>query len=85
MPVTGAAANRVYLGAVRNRIAAAGTAGAAVQVDGVNAQVLDAGSQNLFPGLHQVNVCPASCGQRQVEVPLTAGGVAANTVQVVIQ
>jgi uncharacterized protein (TIGR03437 family) len=56
-------------------------------VDGVNAPVAYAGSQNVFPGLDQVNaLLPASlAGKGTVEVQLTAGGVAANAVQVVIQ
>jgi uncharacterized protein (TIGR03437 family) len=83
----GSATDQVYLVLFGTGIAAAGTAGTTVQVNGVNAQVLYAGSQNLFPGLDQVNVLlPASlAGKGTVEVQLTAGGVAANPVQVVIQ
>jgi hypothetical protein len=47
-------------------------------VDSVNAQVLFAGSQNVL-----LPAPPASKGT--VEVQLTACGVTANTVQVVIQ
>jgi uncharacterized protein (TIGR03437 family) len=58
-----------------------------VTVNGVNAPVKYAGAQGSFPGLDQVNVLlPASlAGKGTVEVQLTAGGVAANPVQIVIQ
>jgi uncharacterized protein (TIGR03437 family) len=48
--------------------------------------VLYAGTQNLFAGLDQVNVLlPSSlAGKGTVEVQLTANGVAANAVQIVV-
>ena len=86
-PIPGVATNQVYLVLYGTGIASAGTTGTTVTVNGVNAQVFYAGSQNLFPGLDQVNVLlPASlAGKGTVEVQLTAGGVAANGVQIVIQ
>jgi uncharacterized protein (TIGR03437 family) len=86
-PITGVAGGQVYLVLYGTGIAPAGTAGTTVTVNGVTAPVLYAGSQNLFPGLDQVNVqLPASlAGKGTVEVQLTAGGVAANGVQIVIQ
>lgn len=58
-----------------------------VTINGVNAQVLYSGSQGLYTGLDQVNVLiPASLkGAGNVEVQLTANGIAANAVQIVIQ
>jgi uncharacterized protein (TIGR03437 family) len=83
----GSSSDQVYLVLFGTGIQAAGLAGTTVLVNGVNTQVLYAGSQNLFPGLDQVNVLlPASlAGKGTVEVQLTAGGVAANAVQIVIQ
>lgn len=83
----GSSTDEVYLVLYGTGIQAAGTAGTTVTVDGVKAPVVYAGSQNQFPGLDQVNaLLPASlAGKGTVEVQLTAGGVAANAVQVVIQ
>jgi uncharacterized protein (TIGR03437 family) len=83
----GATTDQVYLALFGTGIQAAGTAGVTVTVNGVNAPVVYAGAQGSFPGLDQVNVLlPASlAGKGTVEVQLTAGGVAANPVQIVIQ
>ena len=83
----GSSTDQVYLVLFGTGIQGAGTAGTTATVNGVNAPVLYAGSQNLFPGLDQVNVLlPASlAGKGTVMVQLTAGGVAANPVQIVIQ
>ena len=65
---------------------AATAANTTVTVNGVNCQVLYAGTQNLFTGLDQINVLlPSSlAGKGTVDVQLTSNGVAANAVQVVI-
>jgi uncharacterized protein (TIGR03437 family) len=83
----GAATDQVYLILYGTGIQAAGTAGVQVTVGGVAAPVLYAGPQGLSPGLDQVNVqLPASlAGKGNVNVQLTAGGLAANPVQVTIQ
>jgi uncharacterized protein (TIGR03437 family) len=91
----------IYLGAGTDQVilvlygtgmqaAAAGTfANIAVSasVGGVNAQVLYAGPSNDSPGLDQVNILlPASlAGKGDVNVQLTAAGIAANPVQITIQ
>ena len=82
----GSGTDQVYLVLYGTGIQAAGTGGTTVLVNGVNAPVYYAGTQSLFPGLDQVNVLlPASlAGKGTVEVQLTAGGVAANPVAVVI-
>jgi uncharacterized protein (TIGR03437 family) len=58
-----------------------------VTVNGTNAPVAYVGSQGLFTGLDQINVLlPASLtGSGTVTVQLSANGVAANAVQIVIQ
>ena len=81
------ATNQVYLILYGTGIAAAGTANVTVTVNGVNAQVYYAGSGGGFVGLDQVNVLlPASlAGKGNVDVQLTAAGIAANSVQITIQ
>lgn len=83
----GAATDQVYLVLFGTGTQATGTAGTTVTVNGVNAPVPYAVSRNLFTRLDQVNVLlPASlAGKGAVAVQLTAGGIAANLVQVVVQ
>jgi uncharacterized protein (TIGR03437 family) len=83
----GSSTDTVYLILFGTGIAAAGTANTQVTVNGVNASVAYAGPQGGAVGLDQVNlVLPASlAGKGWVNVQLTAGGVAANPVQVAIQ
>jgi uncharacterized protein (TIGR03437 family) len=54
---------------------------------GQNAPVIYAGAQGAFAGVDQVNILlPASlAGKGTVPVQITAAGVAANLVQVLIQ
>jgi uncharacterized protein (TIGR03437 family) len=83
----GSSGDQVFLILYGTGIAAAGTANTQVTVNGVNATVLYAGPQGGSPGLDQVNVLlPASlAGKGNVNLQLTAGGVAANPVQITIQ
>jgi uncharacterized protein (TIGR03437 family) len=83
----GTGTDQVYLALYGTGIQAAGTAGTTVTVNGLNAPVSYAGAQGIFMGLDQVNaLLPASlAGKGTVTVQLTAGGVAANPVQIVIQ
>jgi uncharacterized protein (TIGR03437 family) len=76
----------VYLVLYATGMDAATAANTTVTINGVNAQVLYAGTQNLFAGLDQVNVLvPASlAGKGTVEVQLTSNGVAANPAQIVV-
>lgn len=77
---------QVYLVLYGTGLDAATAANTTVTVGGVTAQVLYAGTQNLFGGLDQVNVLlPSSlAGKGTVDVQLTANGVAANDAQIVI-
>ncbi len=83
----GSATDQVFLILYGTGIAGAGTANTKVTINGVNATVLYAGPQGGSPGLDQVNVLiPASlAGKGNVNLQLTAGGVAANPVQITIQ
>ena len=76
----------VYLVLYATGMDAATATNTTVTINGVTAQVLYAGTQNLFAGLDQVNVLvPASlAGKGTVEVQLTSGGVAANPAQIVV-
>ena len=76
----------VYLVLFATGMDAATAANTTVTINGVTAQVLYAGTQNLFAGLDQVNVLiPASvAGKGTVAVQLTSNGVAANPVQIVV-
>ena len=67
------------------RSAAAGTV--QVNIGGIDAQVLYAGSQGGFPGLDQINVeIPANlAGKGLVPVQVTVNGVAANPVTITVQ
>lgn len=83
----GAATDRTYLALFGTGIQAAGLANLSVTVGGVNAAIIYAGPQGNFPGLDQVNILlPLSlAGKGNVNVQLTASGVAANPVQITIQ
>ena len=83
----GSSSDTVYLVLFGTGLQAAGTAGVTVTVGGVTAPVLYAGPQGSFTGLDQVDVqLPASlAGKGNVNVQLTAAGIAANAVQVTIQ
>jgi uncharacterized protein (TIGR03437 family) len=61
-----------------------GVSPATCTVGGERAQVLYAGSQTQYPGLDQVNIAlPAAVrGRGQVDVVVTAGGVASNPVRI---
>lgn len=69
----GSATDTVYLTLFGTGLQAAGMANVKVTVGGVNAPVVYAGPQGNFAGLDQVNV------------QLTASGVAANPVQITFQ
>jgi uncharacterized protein (TIGR03437 family) len=77
---------QVYLVLYGTGFDAAATSGVQVTIGGVPCTVGYSGSQGLFTGLDQVNVLlPASlAGKGTVEVQLTANGVAANGVQIVV-
>jgi uncharacterized protein (TIGR03437 family) len=83
----GSATDKVILVLYGTGIAAAGTAGTTVTVNGTAATVAYAGPQGGTPGYDQVNVVlPASlAGKGNVNVQLTANGVASNPVQLTIQ
>ena len=83
----GSAGDQVYLVLFGTGMDGATASNVTVTVNGTNATVVYAGSQGLFTGLDQVNVLlPASlAGSGTVTVQLTANGVAANPVQIVIQ
>ena len=83
----GSTNDRVYLSLFGTGLQAAGTGGVAATAGGVNAQVFYAGPQGGFAGLDQVNILlPASlAGKGNVNIQLTAGGIAANPVEVTIQ
>jgi uncharacterized protein (TIGR03437 family) len=82
----GSSTDQVYLILYGTGFDTAGTSNVTATVNGVNAPVLYAGPGGS-PGLDQVNVLlPASlAGTGSVNVQLTAGGVAANSVQITIQ
>ena len=83
----GSSTDVVYLSLYGTGIQAAGASGVQVTINGVNAPIVFVGPQGLTPGLDQVNVqIPASlAGKGNVNLQLTAGGVAANPVQITIQ
>jgi uncharacterized protein (TIGR03437 family) len=82
----GASTDKVYLILFGTGLPSASSS-VTVTVNGVNAPVLYAGPGGGFAGLDQFNVLlPASlAGKGNVNVQLTAGGVASNPVQVTIQ
>jgi len=82
----GSGSDQTFLILFGTGIRAAGIANVSVTFNGVAGQVMYAGPQET-PGLDQVNVLiPASlAGKGNVNVQLTAGGIAANPFQVSIQ
>jgi uncharacterized protein (TIGR03437 family) len=83
----GSASDNVYLQLAGTGLQAAGTAGVKVTVGGLDAPVLFVGPQGSFGGLDQVDVqLPAAlAGQGNVNVQVTAAGIAANSVQITIK
>jgi uncharacterized protein (TIGR03437 family) len=83
----GAATDQVILVLYGTGLQSAGTANVQAVVGGVIAPVLYAGPSGSSPGLDQVNIqLPTSlAGKGDVNVQLTAGGIAANPVQITIQ
>jgi uncharacterized protein (TIGR03437 family) len=77
----------VYLTLFGTGLAAAGTQAVSATVAGVSASVVYAGPQGSFAGLDQVNILlPDSvAGKGNVNVQLTAAGIAANPVQITVQ
>jgi uncharacterized protein (TIGR03437 family) len=82
----GSATDKVYLVFYATGASAAGIGNTSVTVNGVNCPVLYSGTSG-YPGIDQINCqLPAGlAGSGTVPVQLTAAGIAANTVQVVIQ
>jgi uncharacterized protein (TIGR03437 family) len=82
----GSGGDQVYLTLFGTGIQAAGQSKVVVTAGGTNAPVVYAGTSG-FTGVDQVNVLlPASlAGKGNVNVQLTAAGVAANPVQITIQ
>jgi uncharacterized protein (TIGR03437 family) len=83
----GSATDQVILVLYGTGIQAAGTANTKATINGVSAPVLYAGPALSSPGLDQVNIqVPVSlAGKGNVNVQLTAAGIAANPVQITIQ
>ena len=82
----GSSTDNVYLTIYGTGLQAAGMSNVTVSINGVNAPVLYAGPSG-FSGVDQVNVqIPASlAGSGTVALQVTAGGIAANPVQIAIQ
>jgi uncharacterized protein (TIGR03437 family) len=82
----GSATDKVYLAFYATGASAAGIGNISVTVNGVDCPVLYAGTSQ-YTGIDQINCqMPASlAGSGTVPVQLTSAGIAANTVQVVIQ
>lgn len=80
-------AGPVYLVMYATGLRAAGLANTKVTIGGVSAPVLYAGAQGPFAGLDQVNVIiPASlAGKGNVNIRLTANGIAANAAQIAVK
>lgn len=83
----GASGDQVYLILFGTGIRNAGTGGVTVDIRGLNAPVSYAGPQGEFDGLDQINVLlpMALAGAGDVNVELTAAGIAANTVHISIK
>ena len=83
----GSSTDTVYLILYGTGFDTAGTANVTATVNGVNAPVLYAGPGGGSPGLDQLNIqLPASlAGKGNVNLQMTAAGVAANPVQITIQ
>jgi uncharacterized protein (TIGR03437 family) len=83
----GSGSDQVYLSLFGTGLAGATLANTTVTVNGQNATVVYLGPQGSVPGLDQVNVLlPASlAGAGNVNVALTAAGIAANRVGITIE
>jgi len=83
----GSSTDTVYLILYGTGFDTAGTSNVTATVNGVNAPVLYAGPGGGSPGLDQVNIqLPSSlAGKGNVNLQMTAAGVAANPVQITIQ
>jgi uncharacterized protein (TIGR03437 family) len=83
----GSGSDKTYLVLYGSGLQAAGTSGVTATVNGVSAPVTFAGQQGTYAGLDQVVLTlPSSlAGKGNVNVQVTASGVAANQVQVTIQ
>lgn len=83
----GSSTDTVYLVLYGTGFDTAGASGVTVTVNGVNAPVLYAGPGGGYAGLDQVNVqLPASlAGEGNVNVRLTAAGIAENPAQIAVQ
>jgi uncharacterized protein (TIGR03437 family) len=87
VPIALSGTYNTYLVLYGTGIANGGTALTAVTINGVSATVSYAGPEGTYAGLDQVNVLipPSLAGKGNVNVQLTAEGVAANPVQITIQ
>ena len=83
----GTSTDKVYLILYGTGFDTASASNVTVTVNGVRAPVLYAGPGGDSPGLDQVNIqLPAAlAGKGDVDVQMTASGIAANPVQVTIQ
>jgi uncharacterized protein (TIGR03437 family) len=83
----GSGSDQVYLSLFGTGLEGATTANTAITVNGVAGTVTYLGPQGSVPGLDQINVLlPASlAGAGNVDVQLTAAGVASNQVAITIQ
>ncbi len=83
----GSATDQVFLELYGTGLQAAGMQSVKATVAGIDVPVLYAGPQGGFACLDQVNIqLPASlAGKGNVNIQLTAGGIASNPVQVTIQ
>ncbi len=83
----GSPSDQAYLIAFGTGFAAAGTSGVTTLIGGTKATVTYAGPQGQFIGLDQANVkIPAPlAGKGKVNIQLTANGIAANVVNMIIQ
>ena len=83
----GTATDRAYLILYGTGISGGATGSVKVSIGGLDVPVLYAGPQGSFAGLDQINVqIPSSlAGKGTVLIQVTAGGIAANPVQVVIK
>jgi uncharacterized protein (TIGR03437 family) len=83
----GAASDQTYLELYGTGLQGAGTASVTATVGGLTVLVLYAGPQASFAGLDQINIqIPSSlAGKGNVNIQLTAGGIAANAVQITIK
>ncbi len=83
----GSSTDQVYLSLFGTGLQAAGAGAIQLSVGGVAVPALYAGPQESFVGLDQVNLpLPVSlAGKGNVNIQLSAAGIASNPVQVTIQ